>query len=90
MTTKNLSQRIQEIDEAVAKSLRDLEQRIERLGKIADQRDRAAVKGAEEMRARVLELIKGWRTNSKDNKACMFLLNALAGDVQVIRLSEKK
>lgn len=42
----------------------------------------------EQMRTRVLERIQGWLTNSnaKDNEQCVLLLNALAGDVQIITL----
>lgn len=45
---------------------------------------------AEQMRQRVLDLIRGWATNStiSNNEQCQMLLNALAGDVQVIETGE--
>ena len=44
---------------------------------------------AEEMRTRVLGLIQGWLTNSNASDDAKIVLNALAGDIQVIELEKK-
>jgi hypothetical protein len=46
---------------------------------------------AEQLRERVLELIKGWLQNPKvqGDETAALALNALAGDIQVIDLEEK-